>query len=321
MSLFRLLQSELLERGVDEFSIIENGKKQWPGIRFESLDHERLKQHVVEKGITNTSSILYNKILWESESSPFIQRMDLIEPDLSQLPKISGKLFIAPSGFYKELPEYAGDGGLIREIAARFGLPSEMIPVDTKGSISQNADKMIKFLSEEKCEKIIIFSLSKGGSDLLLALRTRPELQKKVFAWVSICGLFHGTLLADQFLDRKGVRRFIQDGIFKSLGIHKDFLPEFSYTEGVLSGRESLSIRNLISVIGIPIESHLRGNLLKRFRTLSPNGPNDGISLCLDSILPNSNVYPIWGGDHYFRFTGISKLIYKLLIYISLLED
>ncbi|WCL49172.1 hypothetical protein [Leptospira sp. GIMC2001] len=321
MSLFRFLQTEVLEKVVDEFSILENSKTSLPGINFEKFNHESLIELINKYGITETSAIFYNKLVSESKSSAFIKSIDSLEPNLFNLPKIEGKLLIVPSGFYKELPEYAGDGSLIREIAEKFNLESELIPIDTKGSISQNSETIIKFLSQQKDDKIIIFSLSKGGSDLMLALKNQPSIQNKIFVWVSICGLFNGTRLADQFLQRRGVGRLVQDGIFKSLGIHKNFLPEFSHSGGVLSNSETLNVKNLISVIGIPIESHLRGNLLKRFRTLATYGPNDGISLSLDSIIPNSNVYPIWGGDHYFRFKGISELIYKLLIYISELEN
>lgn len=320
MALFRLLQTEYLEKGIDEFKLLEDGKNQLPSLRFEDLTHEILRESVKEKGIGLTTSLLYNKLLYKSQSSDFIKKIDSTQPDLTNLPKLSGKLLIAPSGFYKELPEYAGDGSLVIEIANQFGLDSEIIPLNTKGSITENANIIREYLKKETSDKIIIFSLSKGGSDLLLALEQESELQKKILVWVSFCGIFKGTLLSDQFLSRRGIKKWLQDGIFRSLGIAREFLPEFSYTKGVLAKEVTLRLPNAISVIGVPIESHLRGNLLRRFKTLSPNGPNDGISLHLDSILPESKIYPVWGADHYFRFSGISKLIYKILYSISELE-
>ena len=321
MALFsRLLRTELLEKGIDEFKLLEEGKGEIPNLAFEDLTHEILREFVKEKGIGLTTSLLYNKLLYKSKSSEFIRKLDSIEPHLTNLPKLSGKLLIAPSGFYKELPEYAGDGSLVMEIANQFGLNSEIIPVNTKGSITENANVIVEYLKKEPSDRIIIFSLSKGGSDLFLALEAAPELQKKILVWVSFCGIFKGTLLADQFLSKRGIRKWLQDGIFRTLGITREFLPEFSYTKGVLAKEVTLRLPNVISVIGVPIESHLRGNLLRRFRTLSPNGPNDGISLHLDSILPESKIYPVWGADHYFRFSGISKLIYKIFYYIEELE-
>ncbi|EMJ85489.1 hypothetical protein LEP1GSC196_0221 [Leptospira meyeri serovar Semaranga str. Veldrot Semarang 173] len=101
------------------------------------------------------------------------------------------------------------------------------------------------------------------------------------------------------------------------MGIPFEFLTEFSTLSGILTSPINIQIKNKITLLPIPLPSHMQGNILKKHRILSEYGPNDGYGLLTDSILPESYIIPAWGTDHYFRTPMLSEILYKVFFYIS----
>ncbi|MCB1176739.1 MAG: hypothetical protein KDK36_04075 [Leptospiraceae bacterium] len=317
MSLLRMLQSYIPERSQDEYFLMENARKILPQLSFEELNHEILKQLTKEHGIEMSSAIFFTKLIDNSKSSKFIDLLNQTKVNFSSLPKFDGEVWILPAGFYRDIPEFDGDGELIRKIGTHFGLKSRLIELDPKGTISANSEIIIEELSKDTPENLFLFSISKGTADLRIALEKKPELQSKIKSWVSIGGLFKNNPLADKVLNKNTISLLLQKTVLQILGIPMEFISEFSSKTGILKDEVNIIVKNQINVIAVPLPSHMQGNILKRYKILAHHGPNDGYSLLLDSSLPSGLIYPIWGTDHYFRSSLLNDCIYKVFYYLS----
>ncbi|MEM7181165.1 MAG: hypothetical protein AAF518_09645 [Spirochaetota bacterium] len=312
-----MLQSYIPERSMDEYSLIAEAQQFRPELAFEDLQHDLLQTLVQKEGIAKAMAVFYAKLIYNSRSQEFIKNLKQIEFDFSSLPQISGEVWVIPAGFYRDIPEFDGDGSLIRKICGHFGLNSRLVAVNPKGSVSENAEFIIAELCKHNTKPIIAFSISKGAADLRIALERRPDLQSKIQAWVCIGGLLRSNPIADAMLKKKGVKKFLQKSVMQLLGIPLEFLSEFSSKTGILNAELNIHIKQQISVIALPLASHMQGNILKRFKVLSRYGPNDGYTLSLDSVLPKGFVYPLWGADHYFRSSQLNETLYKIFYYLG----
>ncbi|PKA12519.1 hypothetical protein CH372_08610 [Leptospira meyeri] len=317
MSLLRNLQSYIPDRSIDEFELFEEAKKLYPKIKFEEITNSLLKKMTKEVGIEKTTAFFYHKLIHLSNSSKFIKKINSTPVKFSNLPKLKNEVWVIPAGFYRDIPEFDGDGELIRKIGSHFGTQSRLIEVNPKGSITNNANEIIVELEKTNANNLIVFSISKGSADLRVALENRPDLQKKIFVWITIGGLLKNNPLADVLLDKTTFRKLIQKTVLQILGIPFEFLTEFSTLSGILTSPINIQIKNQITLLPIPLPSHMQGNILKKHRILSEYGPNDGYGLLTDSILPESYIIPAWGTDHYFRTPMLSEILYKVFFYIS----
>ncbi|XDD48617.1 hypothetical protein AB3N60_19155 (plasmid) [Leptospira sp. WS39.C2] len=317
MSLLRKLQSYIPDRSIDEFELFEESKKLYPKLKFEEINNEFLKKVTKEVGIEKTTAFIYLKLIQQSKSSKFIQKMNSLTIQLSKLPKLNQEVWVIPAGFYRDIPEFDGDGELIRKIGSHFGAKSRLIEVNPKGSVTNNANEIIFELEQTDSSNLILFSISKGSADLRTALEKRPDLQKKVFAWITIGGLLKNNPLADVLLEKATFTKLIQKTVLQFLGIPFEFITEFSSKAGILSSPINIQIKNQITLLPVPLPSHMQGNILKKHRILAEFGPNDGYCLLLDSILPNSMILPSWGTDHYFRTPMLSQNLYKVFYHLS----
>lgn len=317
MSLLRKLQSYIPDRSIDEFELFEETKKLYPKVKFEEITTSFLKEMTSEFGIEKATAFFYLKMVHHSKSSKFIEKMHSFPIQFNKLPKLKKEVWVIPAGFYREIPEFDGDGELIRKIGSHFGTQSRLIEVNPKGTITNNANEIIFELEKTNATNLIVFSISKGSADFRIAIENRPDLQKKIFAWVTIGGLLKNNPLADVLLDKTTFTKLIQKTVLQILGIPFEFLTEFSTRSGILNAPINIQIKNQITLLPVPLPSHMQGNILKKHRILTEFGPNDGYGLLIDSILPNGYVVPSWGTDHYFRTPMLSENLYKVFFYLS----
>jgi hypothetical protein len=260
-------------------------------------------------GVDFATALLYNRLSREERNRSFVTRIDRLQtakpravPDYARR-RVS--LAIVPAAFYKEKPHSGADGRVIRAAAARLGLSSEVVPVQSTGTPEQNSAILVDWLMQHAGRKIILISLCKGGADVKFAL-SKPGAQKYfegVPAWISVCGTLNGSPVAEWLL-RTRIRTIAAWMVLRSGGHDLAFLREVVPSPGSpLSAPLALPPgTRLITIVGFPLRRHLSNGFMRRCHTvLSDQGPNDGGILLADVCRLPGVVYPVWGADHYLR--------------------
>ncbi|PJZ43839.1 hypothetical protein [Leptospira brenneri] len=312
MSLIRLLQKEIPSTVLDETDLFLKAKSILPNITFQDIGADQLIEIQKSHGIDLATAFLYDLILNRSGVPSFYKQLYSFSPESGKFGKIKGKVLAVPAGLYEELPEYAGDGSLVLSIAKKFGLETLKIPVQSKGKINDNVKIIYETIAKEK-EPLYVFSFSKGGSDFRMFLEKYPELSPRIKLWVSVGGIHKGLHLVERFVGNSKLKNFFSKSLLNVVGIPLEFVSDFSLQPNDLNKPFSLP-KNLktVSVVGFPIESHLKGTIRSRYKYLSSFGPNDGVTLLLDAIIPDSHIIPVWGTDHYFRSPKISNVFHQI---------
>ena len=297
----------------------------WPNhVALESLDAAALRQITKEQGVDFATALLFDRLTKSPRHSAFIQRINALRnaPPSCARPRIDARVVIVPAALYVERPDMGSDGRQIREAAEAFGCRTGLVPLDSLGSVSENARRLAAWLAQQRDEKLILVSLSKGGAELKLALAApdAPRLFRNVLAWINVCGPLDGSPMADWILASR-VRTWLMR--FQYWVQRRDFGFISELRHGPPS-KLNFPLRpppgmKMISLVGFPLRRHMT-TPFSRFchRTLSARGPNDGTVLLSDAIHWPGEVYPVWGTDHYFRPESRAReLITAVLLHLA----
>jgi hypothetical protein len=285
------------------------------------LSEDSLRRIATEHGIDFATTLLFEH-LWRTPAlRDFQQRLDVL-PDNDVVPT-SARVVIVPGAFYREFPHTGSDGRLIREEATRLGFDVTIVPLVSFGALQTNARILIDFLNDQPADPLVLVSLSKGGSDVKIAL-SLPGGQaafRHVTHWISLSGLVNGTPLV-QWLFSNRLRVLWFRLLFWWQGYDFSVLPELARAGGApLDIALDLPPHlRAVHVIGFPLREHLTNALARRcHRRLEAYGPNDGAGILLaDALRLPGFVYPVWGADHYLRPGGqdLRPLARKLLLHV-----
>lgn len=265
----------------------------------------------------------------------FIEAVD------GRLPRAARRLeriFLVPGALYREQPRFGSDGRLVRAAAARLGIECRLIPVASLGSVTANAACVAEALAGAEERSVVLVSLSKGGSDTRIALERHPALVGRIRAWINVCGLIRGTPISDSLLGTRWWQRGLLRGYLACTRAHPEFVRELSSAPGTLLGNAPDLPKGLpvISVVGMPLTSHLAPNARVRHGRMAHLGPNDGSTLLHHAIVhtPSTGtadavqargewgggggaVYPVWGADHFMRTPEVPDLLQRLLLHVE----
>ena len=302
---------------VDEIHLakrVEPVVAQWHG----NLPGTRELQAVAAThGLDVATAAFYHAILVSSQYGEFIRQIDSLPAEPVGTPARS-KALIIPALFYRQRPEYGGDGQLIASIARACGFEAEVILIDSLGSVTHNALFIASALERETCDDIWLISLSKGGAEVRLVLQTQTStsLLPKIRGWINICGLVRGSALVDDLLSTplRGLRAralcaatgIDYVGVSELRTSHPYWRAEFQVPEWI----------RVINLIGVPLASHVQKTLLSRYKRLSSLGPYDGMALLPELLISPGDIYPVWGADHFFRSVQVSPLLYRVFRHI-----
>lgn len=255
----------------------------------------------------------------------FIDNIDRLMQDTQPAPPPPRdlKLVIVPAAFYRENPRSGADGRVARAQAERLGWSVETIPLDSDGSTLANARTICDWLKAQRDSRIVLVSLSKGGSDIKLALREpdAAEAFERVDCWINLCGILSGTPLSEWLLSWQ-VEAALSRMYYRMLGVSVEFVRDLRRDAGgPLDCELKLPAHlQLISVAGFPLRRHMTSGLGRRcYDRASPNGPNDGVIILQDVCALPGLLYPIWGADHLLRSgTDMDRMMAALLRYVAL---
>lgn len=287
------------------------------------LTAEKLREIAAREGVDFATALLYDRVMRSPQHSPFIARIDQWQSNHRKNgPNRDVIVAVVPAAFYKENPGSGADGRLIREEAVLLGLPCELIPLASTGTLAENSKTILKWLAEHRGKKIILVSICKGGADVKFALGSTDGRERfgDVLAWVNICGTLNGSPVAELLLATK-TRFFIAWLYCKCRGRNLTFLREIApSTQVPLSGELQLPVSmRLINLVGFPLRRHLTNRFTRQcHRFVSRQGPTDGGVLLADVCRLPGVIYPVWGADHYLRPEARARrIISSVLEYLT----
>jgi hypothetical protein len=201
-----------------------------------------------------------------------------------------------PGFLYKQHPFTGADFAVPRAALQRVGLARHFVETDEDGAIEANAELVVAAIRARvhTGRRLIVVSASKSGPEVALALtRLGPTETRHVGAWVNIVGTLQGSPLADGSLweeledqigdvDIAGVESL-------TTGRSRQRYDAFRIPEHVL----------VVNYLGIPLTGNISSLARTGFLQLRKHGPNDGLSLLSDLIIPGGLTLAELGRDHF----------------------
>lgn len=193
------------------------------------------------------------------------------------------------------------------EYLNKRGIPHEVMPVHTEGSLDKNA-QIIRDNVQNK-ENVVAFCHSKGGVDLLHALILYPEIRSKFKKIIFMQCPFWGTPLADFALNGRG-STIATKGIFKML-LNGDIVAVAELTRSsraVYMNKNEAAIQKILTMIDI--ECHGSNKLPERgrfdsilkiprdFINFKYEVPNDGMIPMSSAFIPGARRFAYDDLDH-----------------------
>lgn len=213
--------------------------------------------------------------------------------------------FLVIGGFhYKSDTSTGADLAKPRAYLKDHGYDVELIETEEDGTIEENAAIVAKWIRSQPSEKkLVLVSASKGSPEVALAIGRLmlPEETRQVRAWVSIGGLLRGSFLAD------GAMQFPTWWIAKFVlwvqGIDSKSVPGMTTESSRRRFQDLVFPKHIAAIqyIGIPLSGQVSSDVRSRYCDLRQYGPNDGLSLLADELIPGGIALMEIGVDHYFR--------------------
>jgi hypothetical protein len=283
------------------------------------MNHAAAVMDAAPESLDEATTRLFRTVSESPRHRAFIERVQSLTREASSAPPPEDvKLVIVPAAFYRQNPRSGADGRVVRAQAERLGWPVDVIPLASDGSTRANARTICDWLSAQSGSRIVLVSLSKGGSDIKVAL-AQPGADKafeRVASWLNLCGILSGTPLSEWLLSWQ-VEAALSRMYYSVLGASVEFMRDLRRAPG---GPLDFELQlpphvQLISVAGFPLRQHITSGLGRRcYDRVSPCGPNDGVIVLSDVCSLPGLIYPIWGADHLLRSgANIDELIGALL--------
>ena len=191
-----------------------------------------------------------------------------------------------------------------RKLMSQLGLDVQLVATEQDGTVEGNAAIIADTVRAESNAdaKLILVSTSKGGPETALALGKilQPGETTAVRAWVSVGGLIRGTFLIDRVVSWP--KSWLARIILSVEGIEFRGLPGLTTT---VSRRRMNDIRLprhilILQFVGAPFSGDISKEVKARYVGLRRYGPNDGLTLLADELLPHGITIIEPGLDHYY---------------------
>jgi len=214
-------------------------------------------------------------------------------------------MLFVPGWDYVENGHITGaDFATPRVLVADLGIENHLVEIPPNGSVEDNADYLSKELivRGQSGKKIIIVGASSAGPAIHLSLGEQlgKEQLQSVAAWINIGGILQGSPLVDYF--QQWPQRWLFNIVLWYEGWDKDKLISMS-AKASRKRFSRLSLSNnvlVINYLGLSLSGQLSEYSKTKYPLLAPEGPNDGLTLLVDVILPGSMTIIAIGSDHFF---------------------
>ena len=208
----------------------------------------------------------------------------------------AGFEFLLVPGYLYERHRFTGaDLAAPRAALKRLGLAQDLVATIEDGAIERNAEIITAAIRRRASSgrRLIVVSVSKSGPEVALALTKLGEAESRhVAAWVNIVGTLQGSALADEgLLQLEELSGSVDVAGVESLSTarSRERFRHFQIPGHVL----------VLNYIGIPLAADI--SLLARsgYLELKSQGPNDGLSLLADLVIPEGLTLAALSHDHF----------------------
>jgi hypothetical protein len=192
-----------------------------------------------------------------------------------------------------------------RKLMGQLGLDVQLAATEEDGTVEGNAAIIADTVRAESNAdaKLILVSTSKGGPETALALGKilQPGETTAVKAWVSVGGLIRGTFLVDRVVGWP--KSWLTKIILSVEGIQFRGLPGLTTTASRQRMNDIRLPRHILILqfVGAPFSGDITKEVKARYLGLRRYGPNDGLTLLADELLPNGITIIEPGLDHYYE--------------------
>lgn len=207
-----------------------------------------------------------------------------------------------PGWDYRESGSITGaDFAGPRRIVAAMGMDAMRVPIDPVGPVEENAVALATTIREHGSRAILVVSASSGGPATALAmgkLLSHAE-SAHVRAWLNIGGILRGSPVADHYL--AWPRSWLTRIILAVKGWDIASIRSMSLAAG-RSRFASLRFPDhlrIVNYIGIPLSGQVSERARSTYAILRPLGPNDGLTLIADALVPGAATLVDIGRDHF----------------------
>jgi len=298
---------------VDEVGLAWRAEDTVKRLQGKVPDTGELKRIASEHGLDFATTVFYRAVLASPVHGDFVRLIDEYPAEPFARAGQS-TLLVVPAMFYRERPDLGGDGQLIATIARACGFRVEVVRTGSRGSVSENAAAIWKAVENGRESNLWIFSLSKGGGEVRLALQSHPDAEalRSVRGWINASGIVRGSHFIDYMLGSP-THRLRTRALCLAVGTSYAGIKELQTTHAFWQTEFTPpGWMTMINLVGVPLGSHVQKGLVGRYRRLGMLGPNDGFVLLPDTLIHPGLIYPIWGSDHLFRSPQVSPLLYRL---------
>jgi hypothetical protein len=239
----------------------------------------------------------------------------------------SHELFLLVPGWrYRTDPATGADLAQVQRVLESLALATRLAPIGENDTVEANgaalAAEIERLLPEGR--RLILVSTSKGGPETHLALDGLRQAGRAghVAAWVNIGGLLHGTAIADYW--DTWPRSWLA-AIGLTLGGHDArAIP----TMTTAASRARIAAAQLpahvlvVNYLAVTRERDLTDWTRGNYAILAEHGPNDGLTLLADAIVPQGITVAERGFDHFFRTPDLDRRIAAMVLSVlALLGD
>jgi hypothetical protein len=231
---------------------------------------------------------------------------------------------MVPGWRYRVNRETGADLAQPRARLERLGFATVLVPLDANGAIDANARALAAEVARLRADgrTLILVSTSKGGPETHLALDTlrRAGEAGHVAAWVNIGGLLNGSAIADGWA--AWPRRWLAAFVLAFNGF--DLAAIDSMTTAASRPRFAGAVLPdhvlVVNYLGVPLASEVSPTARDGYAILVEGGPNDGLTLLADAIVPGGVTVVARGLDHFYaapdlddRIAAMGRAIVRLL--------
>lgn len=215
------------------------------------------------------------------------------------------KLLFVPGFHYVSDKTSGADFFYERQFMRRVGLDVRLIATEEDGTIEDNAALIAAAVRAESRSRarLILVSTSKGGPETALALGKilQPNETGSVKAWVTVGGLMRGTSLADE------VTSWPESTVARIIFLFGGM--QFRGVAGLTTSASQKRMNALrlprsiliVQFVAAPLSGDIHADVRSRYLKLRRFGPNDGLTLLADELLPNGITIFEPGLDHFYQ--------------------
>jgi hypothetical protein len=208
------------------------------------------------------------------------------------------EVLVVPLYLYKRIWAVGADLSGPRAALEKVGLTTHFVETEDDGAVEANADLVADAIRAraQSGRRLLILSASKSGPEVALALtKLAPSETRHVAAWINAVGSLQGTPLADElsFPEIKLITGRIDVAGRESLTTarSRQRFDSFRIPENVL----------VVNYFGIPVIGSISFMLRRGYFPLRKYGPNDGVLLLADMIIPGGVTLTELDEDHLMR--------------------